>query len=168
MLYSKQTYNAINLTSNDIKGEGFFSFYVNDKRIKSVSFGKADSNFTMADLDFSEDLYKEFKNLYPSSCAAGKVLKMKLVIEGYDSDGIADRSYAGFRFSYIFALNFKSSVMKSSANPPILFSLNHDITDEALFDSTTTSSQVNTIRVTNISGKAQGMIVAIISIPSCL
>lgn len=88
-----------------IQGSGNFVLYVNEKKIKSLAFDEK-SDFSMSKLDFSKDVYDEFKRLHPNDCAASKTLKLKLAIEDYKANANGD----GFALSYLFQLEFKNNL----------------------------------------------------------
>jgi len=97
-----------------MKGSGDFVFYVNNKKVKSVAFDEQHT-IKMAKLDFSKDLYNEFKLKYPDSCAAGEDVSIKFAIENYKPNKNGD----GFALSYVFSAEFKNSEIADSDKAPI-------------------------------------------------
>jgi len=135
-----------------LQGSGSFALYVNDKKIKVLEFDE-NSDFSMSKLDFSKDVYDEFKRLHPNDCAASKALKLKLAIEDYKSNANGD----GFALSYLFQLEFKNSLPFTSQSAPILFDVTKQPSDSQL---KVGGAQTHSIRIDNLSGKAQGMTIA--------
>jgi len=115
----------------------------------------------MTKLDFSKDLYNEFKLKYPDSCAAGEEVRIKFAIENYKPNKNGD----GFALSYVFSAEFKNSEIADSDKAPIHLLISKKPADE---DVKIGETQTHSVKVFNISGKPQGMTVAVLSTTSCV
>ena len=91
---------------------------MNNKKIKSLAFSDQ-STIDLNKLNFSKDVYDEFKRLHPNDCAAGTPFKLKMAIENYRQNQAGD----GFALSYLFSLDFKNSALQSSVKAPISFTI---------------------------------------------
>lgn len=116
----------------------------------------------LSKLDFSEDVYNAFKKQYPNSCAANTQFKFKVAIEGYKP--VADDKNDGFALSYLFQVDFQNAEPISAKNAPISFSVTKKQPDNKL---NIGDVQQQEITINNLSGQAQGMVVAILSTSSC-
>ena len=114
---------------NGLKGVGTFVLYVNDNKVKQVEFDQYDKDSTLlSQLDFSKDVYDEFKLLHPNDCAPGSQLTIKIAIENFQGNFNGD----GFALSYLFSADFKNSAFASAKRAPIKFSIDKFPADSKL------------------------------------
>jgi len=138
-----------------VKGSGSFVLSVNNQELRRVNFD-VDSS-TVSNVDFSDDLQKAY-SLIDTSLG----MDVKIEIDGYTFDS----KDQGFRLSYLLQVDYINREPPTAEDAPIKFELGYDKELETI--SELGDVQQQTVTVDNLSGKAQGMLVSILSVPACM
>lgn len=128
--------------------------YLNDNVVQTVNFNEADAS--TANIDFSDAI-----NSYAGTSQTP--LTFRLSLESYKFNAKNE----GFRVSYLLSAEYINSKPPTSPLAPIVFYIENDKPLPAVMSSVG-SIQKQTIHLIEGQGKAQGMAVAIISVPSCM
>ena len=141
-----------------IKGSGKFVLYLNDVKVGTSSFNEDAGQIN--NVNFNDDL-NAYYLANQAKVDAGPI-KFKIAIEDYTYNTKGN----GFRLSYLLETNIVNKLPKSVQNAPIKFELKYDKEISQL--TSVGSVQTQTVIIENKSGKAQGMVVSVVSIPSCM
>lgn len=113
----------------------------------------------MKKFDFSEKINQLGIHDGMSIQMIDQQFEFKFAIEDQQGD-------KGFKLSYLIQMDYKDQLPPSVKDAPISFKLEQDKTLSQMFN--VGDKQTQTITIENLSGNSQGMVVAQVSIPSCL
>lgn len=140
-----------------LKGKGKFVLSIEGGQVATFPFDQ--SQASIDSLDFGAEVNRYYKALgtKPSS------LKAKIAIEGYEYNS----GQEGFQVSYLFEADFINKSPTTASEAPIKFTVATDKSMDQI-QSSLGAIQTQKVSIENLSGAAQGMSVAVLSIPSCM
>ena len=135
-------------------GFGKFKLYLNNEMVNELEF--SETSRPISKVDWSDS----FTNTLEQAKGTSKVVKLAIEDYKYNNNG------QGFQFSFLLQANFMNSVKPISRNDAGLkFTITYDVEME---DMEVGDNQTQSIILENVSGKPQGMAIAVLGIPSCL
>eukprot|EP00347_Sterkiella_histriomuscorum_P000042 403377406 len=145
-----------------IQGKGKFNLYIDQKLVKSLKFDEKQTD-NQGSFDFANDI-QLFLNNYGSKLRE-HVIEIK--IEELQSYGEVSQD---FQLSYTLQIDYLDQHPASAPNPKIEFylQLKEAASQGLTLGQSTLSTVTQHIEIINTSKEPQGMVVAIISVPSCL
>ncbi|CDW78538.1 a-macroglobulin complement component [Stylonychia lemnae] len=141
-----------------IKGNGLFSFYFDGELKDFITFSE-NSNSTQSAFDFKDLLEKQLQLIEFDDKAHEVIIK----IENYTTNNDIQRQ--DFSLSYTFQIDYLDAHPPTALNPKIEFYLNLKQSQNSLQNIQTNFQQ---IQIINTQKDSLGMVVAIISVPSCM
>lgn len=139
-----------------VKGEGAFVLYVGGNQVSKLAFNEKDASLSSVDL--SGPLTEFFKK-----AEKGKDYEVKVAVEDYKFND----KRQGFKVSYLLEASYFDRSPRSRGATGLKFGYTNSLATSSAVASVG-SIQTSKVTLENRSGKAQGMAVAQISVPSCM